>query len=140
MLTGPAQGATVLAGQQHTASTFTPADQPRKPSGILAAQQHASANPTQQAPIESAHQPSADIHLERVLLSHDERVLLSHEQGASGANSGATASQSSPAHAVVRTVQGTDVSQELSAVKVVSAVTDVDAQAFHRFLLHSLRQ
>lgn len=70
-----------------------------------------------------------------------ERVLL-------GSSADAAASlQAVDAAAVGRissggvfSVQGTDVSQQLSAVKRVSAVLDVNAQEFHRYLLRCLQQ
>jgi hypothetical protein len=37
------------------------------------------------------------------------------------------------------TVPGTDVTRQLSAVKTVSAVMDVDAREFHSYILERLR-
>jgi hypothetical protein len=86
-----------------------------------------------------AQQPQG---VERLLLGSSAggaAALLQASAAAAGSaarSGGGNGSQQSQA---VLSVQGTDVTRQLSAVKTVSAVMDVDAREFHRYILERLR-
>lgn len=125
VLSGPAQGATVLSPQAMQA---------------YEAQQSAAAATAHTPALEHGHhqgsthqgwgQEMSGMHSD----PHVERVLL-------GDSASSDKISSSTGEGKVHTVKGSEVSQQLSAFKVVSAVMDVDAQQeFHDSLLASFRQ
>lgn len=122
VLSGPAQGATVLVDQPQpgTGPSATAHDQEHS-------HQAAAAGPKQ-----ATGQAQGQPHVERVLLGSSGDAAASM-QAAGDATGGSRSSH-------VFSVQGTDVTQHLSAVRSVSAVMDVDAQEFHRYLLRCLQK
>lgn len=103
-----------------------------------------------------AQVPTVDSSWGASVLSSIRRVLLGRLQmdssgtlWAPGANAeAATTSTSTPLphgeaagnSRVVFSVQGSDVSRHLSAVKSVSAVLDADAHEFHQYILRNLQK
>lgn len=150
MLSGPAQGATVLTAPQ-LAGTGSATHPPLQPAAAA-------------APAEALHLPEADHQAQQqrqqaseaasVQQPHGvERLLLGSSAGGAAALLQASAAAGADAAGAVKsvsgsgsqrrqavmTVPGTDVTRQLSAVKTVSAVMDVDAREFHSYILERLR-
>lgn len=153
VLSGPAQGATVLAAPQHAgAGSATPTPPQPAAAGTPAAALHLpeAGHQAQQQQWQRRHQQASEA--ASVQQSHGvERLLLGSSAGGAAAllqasaDAGAAAAvgsgggSSSQHRQAVLSVQGTDVTQQLSAVKSVSAVMDVDAREFHSYILERLR-
>ena len=155
VLSGPAQGATVLAAPQHAgAGSATPTPPQPAAAGTPAAALHLpeAGDQAQQQQWQRRHQQASEA--ASVQQSHGvERLLLASSAGGAAAllqasaDAGAAAAaavgsgggSSSQHRQAVLSVQGTDVTRQLSAVKSVSAVMDVDAREFHSYILERLR-
>jgi enterochelin esterase-like enzyme len=81
--------------------------------------------------------------VERLLLGSSAggaAALLQASAAADAAGAvGSVSGSGSQRRQAVMTVPGTDVTRQLSAVKTVSAVMDVDAREFHSYILERLR-
>jgi len=123
VLSGPAQGATVLtpqAMQTHEAQQSTAAATAHIPA-LEHGHYQGSTHPGWGHDVSGVH---LDPHVERLLLTASSDKISSSSSG----------------DGKVYTVKGSEVSQQLSTFKVMSAVMDVDAQEFHDSLLGSFRQ
>jgi hypothetical protein len=183
VLSGPAQGATVLTGgqllglDQQPGATAEEASAAVTSGHAVAQAELAAATAGSLAATAAAEAPGADegiawawvgraqSSIQRVLLGRSLKAAAQAGSSTSSSSSsnehhmhgaaGSMATSSGTASAAVAgtsyrgsssvgpsgsLVPGSTVGQQLSAVKKVSAVMDVDAQEFHKHLLHSFRQ
>jgi hypothetical protein len=142
VLSGPAQGATVLVGEQEGCTPKADTQQQLR-KGAGPAQAVSDEEVTFAAHEERPTTISLMSRIQRVLLGRSAGNRQIAETGTGSAGSQALAAGRGVAGcgpgAVVSSVQGTDVSKHLSRVKHVSAVMDVDAHEFHQYILESLR-